>query len=159
MVLLSDKQSGASMSYTAPDIITIIASPVATARLINNNDRCIDHHHRGSWVFAPGLFHRGQNNHFQAERCFTTAGRLSRSSPPGRGATAEGRGDSQGEGPNLQGAPMEGPQEAEQEEKEEESAVEEKGQEEQEEVRPGSSKPGESGVLIHYLLINNCYLY
>ncbi|KAJ3609118.1 hypothetical protein NHX12_023644, partial [Muraenolepis orangiensis] len=79
-----------------------------------------------------GMFHQGQNNHFLAERCFMTAGRLSRTSPAGRGETREGREGPQGEGPKLEGPQ---PQGRENEEREEKMG------EWMEEVRPASTKP------------------
>ncbi|CAL8294741.1 unnamed protein product [Merluccius merluccius] len=88
-----------------------------------------------------GMFHQGQNNHFQAERCFMTAGRLSRGSPAGRGAPHERREGTQGEGPKLEGPQLEGQKDEEQEERE---LMEEMGKKEQEEVRSESFKPGES---------------
>ena len=116
-------------------------------------------------VFPPGMFHREQNNHFKAESCFLTAGRLLRASPAGRGGTRGGRGaarerrdevqEGRGEAregkceapegtgetcEGREGTQSEGPQE--QEEKEGE-LTEAKGTKEQEEV-----KPGESGVLV-----------
>ncbi|KAK0151316.1 Cilia- and flagella-associated protein 70 [Merluccius polli] len=89
-----------------------------------------------------GMFHQGQNNHFQAERCFMTAGRLSRGSPVGRGATHERREGTQGEGPKLEGPQLEGRKDEEQEERE---LMEEMGKKEQEEVRSESFKPERIG--------------
>ncbi|CAL8297817.1 unnamed protein product [Lota lota] len=102
-----------------------------------------------------GMFHQGQNNHFQAESCFMTAGRLLRASTAGRGETLEGRGETrEGRGETREGRgethegrestqgvgpQLEGRKDEEQEEKEGE-LMEEKGKKEQEEVKPGESE-------------------